>query len=92
MMLAECALVIQLDVIIEVQKGSDWVICTSENQYQTSAPEFRGTKRFFKKFEFLLSPLFLFVDRQGLTSATQKRTIHNILYIWCHVVLSYWTP
>ena len=36
MMSSECALVIWLDVIIEGQKGSGWVICYSENQYQTS--------------------------------------------------------
>ena len=37
MMSSECALVIQLDVIKEAKTGSDWVICSSGNQYQTSA-------------------------------------------------------
>ena len=36
MMSSECALVISLDVIIEVQKGLDWFNWFSENQYQTS--------------------------------------------------------
>ena len=36
MMLSERVRVIWSDVILEVQKGWNWVICTSENQYQTS--------------------------------------------------------
>ena len=36
MMSSECTLVIWLVVITEVQKGSYWVILSSENQYQTS--------------------------------------------------------
>ena len=36
MMSSECALAIWLDVIIEVQKGLDWVNWSSENEYHTS--------------------------------------------------------
>ena len=36
MMLLECALVIWLNKIIEIQKGLDWVKKSSDNQYPTS--------------------------------------------------------
>ena len=46
MMSSECALVIRLDDIIEVQKGLDWVKKSSENQYQTNSRGIEFHKRF----------------------------------------------
>ena len=37
MMSSECALVILLDEILEVQEGLDWVKKYSDKQYQTTA-------------------------------------------------------
>ena len=47
MMLLEFSIVTLLDVTIEVQKGLDWVIWSSENQYPTSMHGFYSTSFLF---------------------------------------------